>query len=600
MSGDDRQARVLTGPIPDRPLAFLARYVKARRWLFGALFAAITLAAACAVAVQVGMKLLVDAMASGDRAAVWHPFGFFLALIALESVLWRIGGWLGARAVVASGVDIRVDLFDHLTGHAMRYFREHLVGSVGARVTAAAAATGAILGTLTWNVLPPVVDFVGAVLVLFTVDWRMALALTACVGFVAAVIGGFGMRGRTVHHRYAELASKVGGELVDVVSNVWAVKAFAARRRERDRLAREFGVEAAAQRRSWMYLEKARLLHDLCLWLMAGGMLAWAILLWQRRAITPGDVVLVSALTFRILHGSRDLALALVGMAQQFGAIADTLRVLAAPHALPDQQGARAFRPHGGRIVFEDVGFAYPDGRRVLEHFNLVIEPGQRVGLVGPSGSGKSTLVSLIQRLDDPQQGRILIDGQCLAEVAQDSLREQIAVVPQEVVLFRRSVRDNIRYGRPDASDDEVEAAARHACCHEFIRQLPQGYDTLVGERGATLSGGQRQRIGIARAFLRCAPVLLMDEATSALDSHTEHEVQRALVNLMQDCTVVAVAHRLSTLDRFDRILVLEAGRLVEDGTPAELRARGGAFGRLWRSQQAAASDGAPSASARR
>ena len=571
-------------PLPNRTVPFLWHYVTTRPWHFGGLVGLVIGAAGCAVAVQYGMKLLVDAMAEdGRQVSVWTPLLLFLGLIVLENILWRLAGWLGCRTVVASVVDIRVDLFRHLTGHPMRYFNEHFAGSLGNRISALGAAAGAIYGGLAWKIIPPVVDFLGAVVLLLTVDPRMALALVIFVAIVAALITGFGIRGRARHQRFAAQAARVGGELVDAVSNVWTIKAFAARDRESERLANEIGYEARAQRRSWMYLEKARVLHDICLALMAGGMLVWAISLWLDGQVTAGDVVLVSALTFRILHGSRDLALALVDATQQVGAIDDTLRIIVQPHALDDPQVQLALA--AGEISIEHIGYSYPDGRQVFDDFSLHIPAGQKVGIVGASGAGKSTLISLIQRLDDVQSGRILIDRQDIRTVSQDSLRDKIAVVPQETALFNRSIRENIRYGRPQATDDEVIAAARQAYCDGFIRELPQGYDTLVGERGVMLSGGQRQRLGIARAFLKDAPLLILDEATSALDSQSEAEIQAALNDLMHNRTVVAVAHRLSTLASFDRVVVLGNGRLVEEGAPRELRHRGGEFEALWRMQ---------------
>lgn len=581
------QAKSQSVPLPRRPVAFLWHYVCARPWHFGGLLALIVGASSCAVAVQYGMKLLVDAMAHGtaDRgsANVWWPLGLFISLIVIENVFWRLGGWLGCRTVVASVVDLRVDLFKHLTGHPMRYFTEHFAGSLGNRISAMGAAAGAIYGGLAWKIVPPIVDFIGAVVVLFTVDVRMAVALILFVAIVAALITGFGIRGRAKHQRFAAQSARVGGELVDAVSNVWTIKAFSARDREAERLAQEIGYEARAQRRSWMYLEKARVMHDICLSVMAGGMLIWAINLWVGGEVTAGDVVLVSALTFRILHGSRDLALALVDATQQIGAIEDTLRIIVQPHGLEDSDAQLLLAE--GDITFKSVSFSYPDRRSVFHQLDLHIPAGQKVGVVGSSGAGKSTLINLIQRLDDVHEGSILIDGQDIRSVSQDSLREKIAVVPQETALFNRSIRENIRYGRPGATDAEVIEAARSAFCDSFIRQLPEGYDTLVGERGVMLSGGQRQRLGIARAFLKDAPILILDEATSALDTQSEAEIQAALNDLVHNRTVVAVAHRLSTLSSFDRIVVLRDGRIIEDGPPHELRNRGGEFDALWRMQ---------------
>jgi ATP-binding cassette subfamily B protein len=570
------------------PVRFLYTYIKRRPMMFATLWLVVTAAAACAVGVQYGMKLIVDAMATDDRGSgeIWRWLGLFIALIAMESLLWRASGWLGCKAVVATGVDIRLDLFAHLAGHPMQFFSDHLAGSLGNRITATAGATGAIFTALVWKIVPPCVDFLGALVVAATIDLRMSATLVAGVAAVAGLITVFGIRGRPLHQEYARQGAHVGGEIVDVVANMWSVKAFAARDREYRRLREAFGQEASAQRRSWLYLEKARVLHDLCLLAMAGTMLAWVIHSWRSGASTPGDVVVVSALTFRILHGSRDLALSLVEASQQLATIREMLGVMAGPHRIADRPGAQRFIPGQGAVRLHDVHYGYGDGPEVLQGLSLAIPAGQRIGIVGPSGAGKSTLVALIQRLDDARCGTVEIDGQRVADVTQESLRKSIAVVPQDISLFHRSIRENIRYGRPDASDDEVMEAARMAHCEVFIDALPAGYETIVGERGTRLSGGQRQRIGIARAFLKRASILILDEATSALDSASEAEIQAALSRLMHGRTVIAVAHRLATVAGFDRVVVLQAGRICEDGRPDELRTReGGLFAQMWELQ---------------
>lgn len=575
-------------PLPLTPIPFLWRYVRVRPWHFFVMLLLVVGASGCAVAVQYGMKLLVDAMADdkGHSAQVWEPFTLFLALIVLENVFWRLGGWLGCRTVVGSCADLRIDLFTHLTGHTVRYFTQHFAGALANRVSSAGAAAGSIYGGLAWKIIPPCVDFLGAVVVLCTVRLSMAFSLIVCVLLVAALITVIGIRGRARHIDFASQSARVGGEIVDLVSNVWTIKAFSARDRERARLEKEIGVEARAQRRSWIYLEKARVLHDICLSIMAGAMLGWAIKLWLEGQVTPGDVVMVSALTFRILHGSRDLALALVDTSQQMGVIAETLNIIAQPHALSDTH--QELTPTRGHIQLVDVSYAYPNGVQVFSHLALDIPAGQSVGIVGTSGSGKSTLIGLLQRLDDVGSGAILIDDQDIRSVSQDSLRRQIAVVPQEPALFNRSILENIGYSQPQASEHQIIEAARQAYCDDFIQALPEGYLTQVGERGVMLSGGQRQRLGLARAFLKDAPILILDEATSALDSSSEAMIQSALTHLMQGRTVLVVAHRLSTIASFDRVLVLEEGRLVQDGAPEELRRNDGQFRTLWQLQSLA------------
>ncbi|MBS3652145.1 ABC transporter ATP-binding protein [Pseudaminobacter sp. 19-2017] len=572
-------------PFLKGPGRFLAHYVYRRRLSFICLAIMVVAASSCAVAVQYVMKLLVDAMAGPrDSGLAETALMVFIIFIAVESILWRLSGWFGCRTTLAIGVDMRLDLFEFLSGQPMRYFSDNPAGALGQRITSTAGNFGALANTIVWRIVPPSVDFLGAMVVFSIVDWRMAIALAASVLVITLGLIIFGEHGRRHHREYAAHASDACGDLVDIITNMWCVKAFSAQRNEQRRLARIFRREEAAQRTSWMYTEKARLIHDIALWLMAGGMLTWAVQLWRTDSISPGDVVVVSALTFRILHGSRDMALSLVEMVQQFGFIEDTLHVIGQPQTVVDLPGAPALEAQKGAIVFRGVSFGYEDTRDAVHNIDFSIEPGQKVGIVGPSGAGKSTLVHLLQRLYDVHTGEILIDGQNIARIRQDSLREKLAVVPQELVLFHRSVMENIRIARPGARDDEVFAVARAAQCDLFISRLANGYHTLVGERGVKLSGGQRQRIGIARAFLKTSPIIVLDEATSALDTESELKIQNAIVEF-RDRTVIAVAHRLSTLNNFDRILVMEHGSIVEDGTAAELRARAGLFERMWRLQ---------------
>ncbi len=578
----------------------IRHYVRQHAAWFALLVGLVLAAAGCAVGIQYLMKFLVDAMAQPARsgAQVWWLLGIFISLILVESLLWRISGWLGCRLTLDVGVSVRLDLFDYLASQPMRYFAENLAGSLGQRITATAGNLGALINSVTWRITPPCVDFIGALIIFLVIDWRMATALSVFVVFMTGALLRLGERGRVVHQAYASLASDTAGELIDTISNMWAVKAFSARRLEHDRLAAFCRTEGKAQRRSWMYIERTRLIHDIGLAVMAGTMLSWALAAWEAGQVTPGEVVVVSALTFRILHGSRDLALAMADGLQQFGFIEDTLKVIGQPRTVLDVPGAPALAVGSGEIEFRNVSFAYGQGRGhdAVQDINLLIPAGQKVGIVGPSGAGKSTLVQLLQRLHDAESGEILINGQPVRSIAQDSLRAGLAIVPQEISLFHRTIMENIRFGRPQASDSEIYEAARRASCDSFIRRLPQGYDTVVGERGVKLSGGQRQRIGIARAFAKMAPIIVLDEATSALDTETEMNIQRALLELPWSCTVVAVAHRLSTVAAFDRVIVMDTGRIVEDGPTKDLRRDGRLFERMWRLQaEGLQPDGLPS-----
>jgi len=299
-------------------------------------------------------------------------------------------------------------------------------------------------------------------------------------------------------------------------------------------------------------------------------LLAWAVQLWQQGSATTGDVVLVCTLGLSILSATRDLAVALVDVTQHVARLTEAVATLLLPHELRDHPEAERLVRSGAAIAFENILFRYPGGAKVFERFSLRLNPGQRVGLVGQSGGGKSTVFALLQRFYDVESGRITIDGQDIARVTQLSLREAISVVPQDISLFHRSIRENIRYGRPSASDDDVLRAAIAARC-DFVEALPEGLDTMVGDRGIKLSGGQRQRIAIARAFLKDAPIVLLDEATASLDGESEEAIREALGRLMRGRTVIAIAHRLATLRNFDRVVVLKAGKIVEDGPPDQL-----------------------------
>jgi ATP-binding cassette subfamily B protein len=508
-------------------------------------------------------------------------------LIAADNLLWRVASWIASYTFVAVTGDLRRDLFRHLTGHAPSYFAERMPGTLTSRVTATSNAVYTLQNMFVWNVLPPCVATIVAIAFVLTVSAPMAAALMVLAGILVLAMSRLAAAGRPLHHEFANRAAAVDGEMVDVVGNMSLVWSFCGLGREHGRLDATIDREMSARRRSLLYLEKLRLLHAAVTVFLTIALLCWALALWQNGAATTGDVVLVCTLGLSILHATRDLAVALVDVTQHLARLSEALATLLIPHHLHDHPKAASLVRSGATVAFEDVAFCYPDGRRVFTDFSLRIDSGQRAGLVGQSGCGKSTLFALLQRLYDVQGGRILLGGQDIARVTQESLRAAIAVVPQDISLFHRSIMENIRYGRPDASDADVHEAVVAANCMEFIANLPERAATIVGDRGVKLSPGQRQRIGIARAFLKDAPILLLDEATSALDSESEELVRQALDRLMGGRTVVAIAHRLSTLRSFDRIVVLKAGAICEDGAPQVLVQRKGVYCNLVRRELA-------------
>ncbi len=570
------------------PVAFLFRYIRRRPWAHGAILIAVLGAVGSSVSSQYAVKFLVDTLAAGrDSPNIWLAFTILVALVASDNLLWRLAGWISSHAFVGVSGDLRGELFRHLTGHAPSYFAERLAGTLTGRVTATSNAVFAVENLFIWNVLPPCIATAGAIAYLSDVSVTMTLALSAIAAGLIYMLFRLAAAGAPLHHGFADKAARVEGELADVIGNMPLVRTFGATAREHRRFDETVGQEMTARRRSLLYLEKLRLLHAAITLVLTVAVLGWAILLWRKGEASGGDVVLTCTLGFTILHATRDLAVALVDVTQHMARLSEAIATILLPHSLRDHPQATIFEPRHHGVEFDNVTFAYPGSPAVLENFSLKFQAGHRTGLVGPSGGGKSTILALVQRFHDVDEGRILIDGQDIARTTQESMRRAISFVPQDISLLHRSVLDNIRYGRPDATDVEVRRAADAARCRDFIEALPKGFHTVVGDRGTRLSGGQRQRIAIARALLKDAPILLLDEATSSLDSESEEMIRQALDRLMQGRTVIAIAHRVSTLRSFDRIVVLKAGHVVQDGAPDELMGQAGPYRALVREEMA-------------
>ncbi len=582
---EDNEDAKNSGPLEQRPLHFVLNAISRYGSAHVIILLSVVAGVGCSVGSQYAVKNIVDVLARHDVAAVWRAFFFLAGLIAVDNLSWRVGGWVAARTFVDVTGDIRQYLFNHTLGHAPGFFASRRAGMLAGRISATGNAVFRIENMTVWNVLPPLFAVVGSVLMIALVDPLMGTVLIGVSLVLGIVLGWLAYAGRELHHGYAQAAAAVDGQLVDVINNVGVVRAFGATLRERQRFAGDVGQEMSARRISLRYLEKIRLVHAVVTAILTACLLGWVVLRWQHGRASPGDVVLVITLGFTVLHGTRDLAVALVEMVQDWARLGEALQALLVPHDMQDAPEARALKTPRGEVLFNDIDFSYGESRPVLQGLTLAIAAGERVGLVGRSGSGKSTLLALLQRQYDPSNGRILIDGVDIALLSRESLAAAMSVVSQDVQLFHRSVMENIRYGRQDASDEDVAEAAVAAHADAFIAVLPQAYQTPVGERGLKLSGGQRQRLAIARAFLRDAPILLLDEATSALDSESEAGVHEALHILAAGRTVIAVAHRLSTLKDFDRIVVMESGRIIDQGTPDDLAQRPGPYFELLKRQ---------------
>jgi len=578
------------------PIGFLLRHLRPHAGSHIAIMLAVLGAVACSVGANYAVKNLIDTLAGGPAnagaAAVWTAFAILAGVITADNMLWRVGGWIAADRFPRATASMRAELFRHLSGHSPGYFANRSAGTLAARISATGTAAFTVLQNFTWHTVPPAVAVTLAIGFLASVDPIMAGCLVVAAASLAAGVAWLGRRGEALHDRFAGRAATVDGQLVDVVQNFSLVRAFGAFGRESARLDTALAEETAARRNSLRYLEKLRLVHGAATAVLTALLLGWAVHLWQLGRATTGDIVLVCTLGFTILHASRDLAMALVDLTQYIARMREALVALLVPHDLPDAEDAKALHAAGGAVEFQDVTFRYPAAPAgsdpILRGLNLNIPAGQKLGVVGRSGAGKSTLLTLLQRHAAPQGGAVLVDGKDIAQATRESLADTIAVVPQDVSMFHRTVLENIRYARPDATDAEVLAAAEAARCRDFIEALPDGFNTIVGDRGAKLSGGQRQRLAIARALLKNAPILLLDEATSALDSESEAEVQQALDGLMEGRTVIAVAHRLATLTNFDRIVVMENGQIVQDGPPDLLMRRPGPYQDMVRRQSEA------------
>lgn len=549
------------------------------------------LSSACGVSVSFALGKVVGAISHGVGEArllsdVWPPLALFAALSVGELALGRIAGFCRVHVAPLQRTRVTAQLFAYLQHHSQRYIGSNFAGSLASRISETSMGVNMTLWALIFDVLPVIVTMSVAVIILTTASAVLAWFTLAWSVFFVVSSYLLARRCQPYSKGFSAARSETTGRIVDAVSNLTAVRLFARIGYERAHLQQFLTREVNAARRTFGFNEKIVLFQLSGSLVLKVGLLGFALWLWQQGRIGVPEFVMSITLSFVVISEARNISRRFLDLFEYIGNIENGVRTIVVPHEITDARHARDIRVVQGRIALHGVTFGYQPERPLFRDLNLEIPAGQRVGLVGYSGSGKSTLLNLLMRLYEPQQGRITIDGEDIREFTQQSLHSQISLIPQEPGLFHRSLLENIRYGKPDASEADVEAAARKAHAHEFIARMDYGYHSLVGERGVKLSGGQRQRIAIARVIIKDAPILIMDEATSALDSVTEQAIQQALAEVMRDKTVIVVAHRLSTVAQLDRILFFENGRIVEDGSHEALLAKpGGAYRRLWERQ---------------
>lgn len=579
--------------LPKTLPAFLWHFIKPYRLTFYGMLGSVLLLAILTSLSPYAMKLIIDGWVEpskrGESAVsiVIYPAILFVLLYQATDLCWAMFDYFKLKTLPKVREDIINRMFAYLQSHSWNYFQKNFSGSLANKISDMAHGAESVISQLVEPLFSQVMALVVAIVGMYLIHPLSSIVLLLWSVLFLGVVYLCYPKTLLLSTAFSESNSVCVGKLVDSVTNILSSKLFARGAFERRYLAKYVEQSRIKDQDLQQQMFKIKILQGTSVTLLFGFMVGILIYARERRLVTVGDFAFILSLSTTVMQGLWYLASHLLTLSQELGLCKQALSIVNIPHEIQDDASATSLIVSKGEIRFENVNFTYERGRNVFQDKSLVIKGGTKVGLVGFSGSGKTTFVNLILRFFNVSGGRILIDGQDIARVTQDSLHENIAMIPQDPVLFHRSIMENIRYGRLEATDEEVIQASKEAHCHEFIEVMPEGYNTIVGERGLRLSGGQRQRIAIARAILKNAPILILDEATSALDSITEEKIRDSLEFLMHNRTTIVIAHRLSTLSDMDRILVFTGGQIVEDGTHEQLIYMDGHYAKLWQMQVA-------------
>ncbi len=577
--------------LPTTPFRFICYFVARYRGWYALMLLLETANSTCSIMIPYALSKIIKAVvaASGHSMqmvnALHFPVMLFFAFSVGEVVLGRLAGAIQIRLGPRQRQNVTRQIYHYLQQHSYRYFSNNFGGALAHRISETAMGVTQTLWSLITEFWPVVIVLSVSIGLLYQAHAKLAGFVFLWAIIFVTISYYLAKRAQNYAFKASAARSETTGKIVDSITNITSAKLFSRLQFERRYLDQSLLQELEMIRISNGYSERVRWFQFTSAAVLKVGTLYYALMLWGQGEITVAEFVMAVTLSLSIISEARNLSRRFLEFFEFIGNVANGVNTIICPHELVDQPEAAECAIIQGSIEFRCVDFSYTPDKPVFTQLSVVITSGQRIGLVGFSGSGKSTFVSTILRLYDPQSGSIMIDGIDIRTLTQDALHEQLSLIPQDPTLFHRTLMENIRYGRLNATDEEVIEASKKAHAHDFIMQTKEGYAAMVGERGVKLSGGQRQRIAIARVILKNAPILILDEATSSLDSITEKAIQETLDEVMKGKTVIVVAHRLSTIAHLDRILVFDHGKIIEDGSHETLLAQQGAYYQLWSKQ---------------